>query len=216
VSVKHEWRGTGVTRAERATVDFRNGVGPEEIEATAQMYRAWVDPIEEARRICEAVAGDLWRERRAAIQEAIESNTPTEMAAALGNTIEISEDSPEDFALRILDLIDRASKVAGRGETESAARLHFRAGWLFAVAGMKFQWEADAVRGKSVIEAARHGQATAFGTEEQKAAKRAEVRKASQAFHARNPGASQGSTNRHLAKEFGVSERTIRRYLAKP
>ena len=79
------------------------------------------------------------------------------------------DDSPEDFAKRILRLLEctdqfiknanscLAEEFADRGDSEVAARLAFDAGVLWERALMKWYWEREALIGQKILDTADAG-----------------------------------------------------------
>ena len=77
------------------------------------------------------------------------------LAALAGDQADHAPDSPEDFALRILRLLDHSTHAIAQGDADGAARWAFQAGMLASEAGMKEQWESMALQALS----ARQGKA---------------------------------------------------------
>lgn len=64
--------------------------------------------------------------------------------------------SPQAYALKIVKEIEGAKKRVTAGEADEAARFAWRAGFEFAYAMLKFQWERDSIRGTKVAGGAKN------------------------------------------------------------
>lgn len=64
-----------------------------------------------------------------------------------------AEDSPADFARRIMRLFDCADAAVGDGDADLAADLAFKAGAEWASATMKWSWERQALTGQKLRDA---------------------------------------------------------------
>lgn len=118
-------------------------------------------------------------------------------------------DSPQGFAARVLRTLSLAWHELEAGHLDEAMALSFAAGELVNEAGMKDVFEKDVRVGEKVRSGGRDGNEKAYGAEAQKAARRAAYLRAYDALRAQGVGVMEAY--RRVAKQFGVSARTIRR-----
>ena len=122
-------------------------------------------------------------------------------------------DSPQGYAIKLLILIDKASMLASKGSVDEAMATAFAIGQQINEAANKEIWEEDALRGEKVLASARSGHAQVHGTEQAKAARRANYRDAFQKAQAN--GLSKMEAYEEVAAQFGVASRTIERAVAR-
>ena len=121
-------------------------------------------------------------------------------------------DSPQGYAAELLMILSAAKAHLRSGTVDDAMALAFAAGELVKEAGIKEMWEADAVAGEKVREGGRAAHERTYGTEEEKAAKRADYLREFDAALAR--GLSRMDAYKEAARRCGVSVRTIERAVA--
>jgi hypothetical protein len=76
--------------------------------------------------------------------------------------------------------------------------------------------DADALRGKKVLEGARSGHEARYGTTEEKLARLTGYQAFIDAAHARRPGRSYEALVEDACKHFGCSAKTIKRHTKNP
>ena len=118
-------------------------------------------------------------------------------------------DSPQGYAADLLMILTRARLHLSEGRTDEAMALAFAAGELVNEAGVKEVFEKDVLTGERVSEGGRKGHEGRYGTQEEKAATRAEYVQAFDA--ARDSGLRTLAAYDEVARQFSVSETTIRR-----
>jgi hypothetical protein len=134
---------------------------------------------------------------------------------------EEAPDSPEDFARRILNLYGAAESEIARGAADRAAMRAVQLGRLIEKAALKFEWEADALRGAGLRRAGREGAAAAASTKRAKNAERdREIRRRAAEIEARRPAATCATVIKHVVTALRkngvqVSESTAKRVIGK-
>lgn len=121
-------------------------------------------------------------------------------------------DSAEDYARRILHLIEVAKTHITRGDADEAARTAVDIGRLCTEAHIKQVWEKHALRGEK--NASRLKAAAARANEEKRDRARscdAEQQAMADAMRAANPYLSAAEVGRRLANKVGGNPDTIRR-----
>ncbi|EYD76044.1 hypothetical protein Rumeso_02473 [Rubellimicrobium mesophilum DSM 19309] len=121
-------------------------------------------------------------------------------------------DSPEGYAARVLRILSVAQEQLRAGSMDEAMASAFAAGELVTEAAMKGMFEVDFLTGERVREGGRQGHRRAHGSEEDKAARRANYIRAFDlaVMH----GFGRMEAYRSVAKVFGVSPVTVRRAIA--
>ncbi len=221
MSVKTKLVGTGITRREELHVEgTQGGAGLAEVAEEQRGHAALfasvaADPRDEARAFCEEIAGDRREKWPAAAKRMATAKTDEEREQARAERDEVRPpdvDTPEWFAEKILEQLDHAVDQRVMGRHDEAEQWAFLAGLLFGVAGVKFEWESDAMRGEKVRFGGKAGHEATHGTPEEKKARWDRHQTAVNEAREQNPAASKAEVRRIASEKTGVSVSTLRRH----
>lgn len=196
MAIKKGVSGTGIT-AREVTYHTGEDVGPE----MKRQLTDWNNKLKKGGGAFGAVTLDPIEEVRAILESAGPPPYP--------------KDSPECFAQRIerLHRIVLSELKSGRGD--EAARFAWQLGRLYERASMKEAWEEHALRGVELLKGASKGGSERWREQGWKD-RGPELQAAIDEKHAARPDHSFKRLRELVAKEFGCSSETVKRYTTNP
>lgn len=193
MGVKRRVRGTGITAEEGVIYD-----GPDLAPALLEKFRRLSSAHERTGSMFGVVTEEAIAEARAVLAET--GDDPP------------SDDSPVDFARRILRLHQCATGDIRNGKADGAARFAFMMGVEYQKALMKEAWENMVLAAAESRKGAREGGQKGAATKRQQVAERNRRIRAT-ATKMRNDGRS-GEIIPALAEQYGLSAKQVGRIIA--
>lgn len=198
MTFKRETVGTGITQKTRTRLRIES---PDDMRRVAVHINAADDRIHQITAHCERTLAAL--------------GLPTD-PLVYDERPPLSPQSPEWYAVEVLDHLRLMQAFLDNGESRQAACCAIDAGMLFQEAAMKFKWEEHALLGVKTVQGGRKGHEQVHGTEVEKQARWDNLQSKLNEIMTRSPRISLTQARKEVAQELDVSFSTVRRHTRAP